>query len=40
MQGGLALAPPGPFSLLASVGVLQGTRGSRAVGSGGAAFRF
>jgi hypothetical protein len=39
-QGGLALAPPGPFSLLASAGVLQGARGARAVGSGGAAFRF
>jgi len=40
VQGGLSFAPPGPFSLLASLGVLQGTRGSRAVGSGGAAFRF
>jgi hypothetical protein len=40
VQGGLAFAPPGPFSLLASAGVLQGARGSRAVGSGGAAFRF
>jgi hypothetical protein len=40
LQGGLAFAPPGPFSLLASAGVLQGTRGSRAVASGGAVFRF
>jgi hypothetical protein len=40
VQGGLAFAPPGPFSLLASGGVLHGTRGARAVGSGGAAFRF
>jgi hypothetical protein len=40
VQGGLAFAPPGPFSLLASAGVLQGARGMRAVGSGGAAFRF
>ncbi|MFL5310127.1 MAG: hypothetical protein ACJ79H_06675 [Myxococcales bacterium] len=40
VQGGLAFAPAGPFSLLASAGVLRGTRGARAVGSGGAAFRF
>ena len=40
LQGGLAFAPPGPFSLLASAGVLRGARGSRAVGTGGAAFRF
>lgn len=40
VQGGLAFAPPGPVSLLASAGVLNGARGSRAVGSGGAAFRF
>ena len=40
VQGGLAFAPPGPLSLLASAGVLQGARGARAVGSGGAAFRF
>jgi len=39
-QAGLAFAPPGPFSLLASAGVLQGPRGGRAVGSGGVAFRF
>jgi hypothetical protein len=40
LQGGLAFAPPGPLSLIASAGVLRGARGSRAVGSGGAAFRF
>jgi hypothetical protein len=40
VQGGLAFAPPGPVSLLASAGVLNGARGSRAIGSGGAAFRF
>lgn len=40
VQGGLAFAPPGPVSLLASAGVMNGARGSRAVGSGGAAFRF
>jgi len=40
LQGGLAFAPPGPLSLLASAGVLQGARGARAVGSGGMAFRF
>jgi len=39
-QAGLAFAPPGPFSLLASAGVLQGSRGRRAIGSGGVAFRF
>ena len=40
VQGGLAFAPRGRLSLLASAGVLQGARGARAVGSGGAAFRF
>jgi hypothetical protein len=40
VQGGLVFAPAGPLSVLASAGVLQGTRGARAVGSGGAAFRF
>jgi hypothetical protein len=40
VQGGLVFAPAGRLSLLASAGVLQGTRGARAVGSGGAAFRF
>jgi hypothetical protein len=40
VQGGLAFAPPGPFSLIASAGTLQGVRGSRAVGSGGVALRF
>jgi len=40
LQGGLAFAPPGPVSLIASAGVLQGSRGSRTVASGGAAFRF
>ena len=40
IQGGLAFAPPGSISLIASIGVLQGSRSSRAIGSGGAAFRF
>lgn len=40
IQGGLAFAPPGSISLIASVGVLQGSRSARAIGSGGAAFRF
>lgn len=40
IQGGLAFAPPGSISLIASAGVLQGALGARAVGSGGAAFRF
>jgi hypothetical protein len=40
VQGGLAFAPPGSISLIASVGVLQGSRSARAIGSGGAAFRF
>jgi hypothetical protein len=40
LQGGLAFAPPGRLSLIASAGVLQGARGARAVGSAGAAFRF
>ncbi|HYV67083.1 MAG TPA: hypothetical protein VE964_12635 [Myxococcales bacterium] len=40
LQGGLAFAPPGPVSLIASAGVLRGSLGSRTVASGGAAFRF
>lgn len=40
LQAGLAYAPPGPISLLASAGALSGVRGTRAVASGGAAFRF
>ena len=40
LQGGLSFAPPGSISLIASVGVLRGSRSSRAIGSGGAAFRF
>jgi len=39
-RGGLSFAPPGPFALIAAVGVLRGSRGSRAVGTGGATFRF
>jgi hypothetical protein len=39
-QGGLAFAPAGPFALLGGIGVMRGARGSRAVGSGGASFRF
>jgi hypothetical protein len=40
VQGGLVFAPAGRLSLLASVGVLKGARGGRAVGSGGVVFRF
>jgi hypothetical protein len=37
---GLAIALPGGVSLLGSIGILQGERGHRAVGSSGASFRF
>jgi hypothetical protein len=39
-QVGVSFAPPGPFSLLGSLGVMRGARGSRAVGTGGVAVRF
>ena len=38
--GGVLIALPGGVSLLGSIGVLQGERGHRAVGSSGASFRF
>lgn len=37
---GVALAPLGPLSLLAQVGVLRGSRGMAMIGSGGVVFRF
>ena len=39
-QVGVSFAPPGPFSLLGSVGVMRGARASRVVGTGGVAVRF
>jgi hypothetical protein len=38
--GGIAIALPGGFSLLGSLGILQGVRGHRTVGSSGASVRF
>jgi len=38
--GGIAIALPGGVSLLGSIGILQGERGHRAVGSSGASLRF
>ena len=38
--GGVALALPAGVSLLGSMGILQGARGGRMVGSGGASVRF
>ena len=38
--GGVLIALPGGVSLLGSIGVLQGERGHRTVGSSGASFRF
>jgi hypothetical protein len=38
--GGAALALPGGVSLLGSIGVLEGARGGRTVGSSGASLRF
>jgi hypothetical protein len=40
LVGGMAVALPGGVSLLGSLGVLQGARGGRIVGSSGASFRF
>jgi hypothetical protein len=38
--GGIAIALPGGLSLLGFIGVLQGERGHRTVGSSGASLRF
>jgi hypothetical protein len=38
--GGLAIALPAGVSLLGQIGILQGERGHRTVGSSGASFRF
>ena len=38
--GGIVVALPGGFSLLGSLGILQGVRGHRTVGSSGASVRF
>ena len=40
LVGGAGLALPGGVSLLGSIGVLEGARGGRTVGSSGASFRF